>query len=261
MMFPDSGSFAARVAAIIGGKAALSFSDAGEIRHRRWRIADSAEIAAFAESLEGATAYIADGHHRYATALRYRDEVGADGAWTLGYFTPMGAPGLVVLPYHRILASGPRLAEARAALEGPFAVREIRDVATAASAVAVSEAPYAFALVEPGGRGILVESLLGALALIDSAAAPSLRALDTWFLHQVVLPRLKVSEDAVSYVHSLREAEDAVADGNCRLAVLLRPTPARQIVDVADAHESMPAKSTFFYPKLPSGLVIHPLLA
>ena len=55
------------------------------------------------------------------------------------------------------------------------------------------------------------------------------------------------------------EAEESVAKGACRLAVLLRGTPVQQIVDVAEASESMPAKSTFFHPKLPSGLVIHPL--
>ena len=64
----------------------------------------------------------------------------------------------------------------------------------------------------------------------------------------------------MSYVHSLAEAQAALAGNTCRLAVLLRGTPARQIVAVADARESMPAKSTFFYPKLPSGLVIHPLI-
>ena len=58
-----------------------------------------------------------------------------------------------------------------------------------------------------------------------------------------------------------QRAEEAVALGSCRLAVLMRATPVRQIVDVADAGESMPAKSTFFHPKLPSGLVIHPLVA
>jgi uncharacterized protein (DUF1015 family) len=94
------------------------------------------------------------------------------------------------------------------------------------------------------------------------APPPSLRALDTYFLHQVVLhPLMGVPEEAVSYVHSLAEAEEAVAGKACRAAVLLRGTPARQIVDVAEAKESMPAKSTFFHPKLPSGLVIHPLLA
>jgi len=63
----------------------------------------------------------------------------------------------------------------------------------------------------------------------------------------------------VSYVHSFSEAEDALRRGACRLAAFMRATPVHQIVDVADAGESMPAKSTFFHPKLPSGLVIHPL--
>jgi uncharacterized protein (DUF1015 family) len=65
----------------------------------------------------------------------------------------------------------------------------------------------------------------------------------------------------VSYVHSLGEAARALQKRTCGLAVLLRGTPVRQIVDVAEAGESMPAKSTFFHPKLPSGLVIHPLAA
>jgi uncharacterized protein (DUF1015 family) len=57
----------------------------------------------------------------------------------------------------------------------------------------------------------------------------------------------------------MREVEEALQAGRCRLAVVMRPTPVAQIVAVADARESMPAKSTFFHPKLPSGLVVHPL--
>jgi len=75
-----------------------------------------------------------------------------------------------------------------------------------------------------------------------------------------VLTRLfHVPEDAVRYAHSMREVEEELKAGKCRLAVILRPTPVGQIVDVADARENMPAKSTFFHPKLPSGLVMHPL--
>jgi len=97
-------------------------------------------------------------------------------------------------------------------------------------------------------------------ALLPADAPPSLRALDTFFLHQAVLSRLlKVPEDAVRYAHSMREVEEELKAGKCKLAVIMRPTPVAQIVDVADARESMPAKSTFFHPKLPSGLVVHPL--
>ncbi len=108
----------------------------------------------------------------------------------------------------------------------------------------------------------MVEAEPGSERRLPPEAPPCLRALDTWFLHHAVLgPLLGVPDAAVSYVHSQAEAEEALAKGSCRLAVLMRATPVQQIVDVADAGESMPAKSTFFHPKLPSGLVIHPLVA
>jgi uncharacterized protein (DUF1015 family) len=261
MMFPDPESrFGALVVDAIGRPPALHYSDDGGVAHRLWPVTDPAAIDGFRALLGKQKAYIADGHHRYATALRYRDAHGSDGAWTFGYFSPMGAPGLRVEPYHRILAEGPRLADARPKLAPHFDIAPARDVADAARAVAASARAYAFALAEPNGGALVAEAKAGAVGLLPADTPPSLRALDTYFLHRGVLgPLLGVGDAAVSYVHSLGEAEGAVARGACRLAVLLRGTPVQQIVDVAEARESMPAKSTFFHPKLPSGLVIHPL--
>jgi uncharacterized protein (DUF1015 family) len=261
MMFPDPECrFVSLVAEAIGQPAALQYTDDGGVGHRLWRVTDPALTSGFRQLLGVQKAYIADGHHRYATALRYRDAHGPEGAWTLGYFTPMGAPGLLVLPYHRILADGPTLDEARSKLSRHFDLAAAADVAAGAHAVAASTRPYAFALAQPGGGALVAESKADADGLLPSETPASLRALDTYFLHRAVLgPLLGVAEPAVSYVHSLAEAEEAVAKGACRLAVLLRGTPVGQIVDVAEASESMPAKSTFFHPKLPSGLVIHPL--
>ncbi|MFI5006563.1 MAG: DUF1015 domain-containing protein [Solirubrobacterales bacterium] len=261
MMFPDPESrFVSLVAEAIGQPAALRYTDDGGVGHRLWRVTDRATTSGFRTLLAARKAYIADGHHRYATALRYRDAHGPEGAWTLGYFTPMGAPGLLVLPYHRILAEGPTIGEARSKLSRHFDLAAATDVAGAAHAVAASTRPYAFALAQPGGGALVAESKSALEDLLPSDTPRSLRALDTYFLHRAVLgPLLGVPEPAVSYVHSLAEAEEAVARGACRLAVLLRGTPVQQIVDVAEASESMPAKSTFFHPKLPSGLVIHPL--
>jgi uncharacterized protein (DUF1015 family) len=240
---------------------ALRYTDDGDVAHRVWRVTEPGLVSGFRELLAGARAYIADGHHRYATALRYRDEAGPEGAWTYGYFTPMGVPGLVVLPYHRILSEGPSLEDARKRLAAHFDLSEAPDVRSAADRVAASTATHAFALAQPGAGALVAESRESALALVAPDAPPSLRALDTYFLHQVVLGRLlEIPDSAVRYVHSLREAEEAVAASAARLAVLLRATPVRQIVDVSEAGESMPAKSTFFHPKLPSGLVIHPLV-
>jgi len=262
MMFSDpENRFTPPLLEAISHPPALRYSDDGGVAHRVWRVTQPPLVSAFREILAGARAYIADGHHRYATALRYRDENGPDGAWTFGYFSPMGAPGLLVLPYHRILSEGPSLAEARSKLESRFDLQAATDVPAAAAAVAASRRTHAFALAEPGGGAIVAESREDAEALLPGDAPPSLRALDTFFLHQAVLgPVLGVADSAVRYVHSLAEAQDAVAQGSCRLAVLLRATPVRQIVDVSEAGESMPAKSTFFHPKVPSGLVIHPLV-
>jgi uncharacterized protein (DUF1015 family) len=244
-----------------GAPAALEYTDDAGVGHRLWRVTEASAVARFVEAVGAVKAYIADGHHRYATALRYRDATGPDGAFTLGYFTPVEAEGLVVLPYHRIASAGPSPEEAWHALEGYFRVSVVPGVAEAAHLADTSRAPRAFALAWPSGRALLAESVPEAEGLLAGDPPPSLRALDTYFLHRAVLPRLAIPEEAVLYVHSLAEAAEAVAYGRCRLAVLMRSTPVGQILDVAEARESMPAKSTFFHPKLPSGLVIHPLLA
>jgi uncharacterized protein (DUF1015 family) len=261
MMFPDpQGRFAALAADATARTPLAQFTDDGGVAHRLWRIDDEAGIAAWQSFLGNIPAYIADGHHRHATALRWRDEHGPEGAWTLGYLTALEDPGLLVLPYHRILSEGPSLDEAEPRLAGHFEVSRAPDPASAARAVAASKARWAFALAEPGHGALVAESKPEAESLLPAGAPACLRALDPYLLHHGVLqPLLGIPDSAVSYVHSLAEAEEAVAAATCRLAALLRGTPVQQIVDVADAGESMPAKSTFFHPKLPSGLVIHPL--
>ena len=261
LMFPDPGRrFAAAAAAAAAEAPILTYTDDGGVAHRLWRVTAAAPSSAFAEAL-AARAYIADGHHRHATALRYRDETGPDGAWTMGYFTPLEGPGLVVLPYHRILRQGPSLRETRRLLEGRFRLTDAADAAAAARAAARSTARYAFGLAEPAKGALLAEALPEGEALLPRDAPPSLRVLDAYFLHKVVLASLlRVPDEAVEYVHSQAEAEEAVKGGTCRMAILMRPTPVDQIVAVADARESMPAKSTYFHPKVPSGMVIHLLV-
>ncbi len=261
LMFSDrQGGFGAVVERTTPTAPELEYTDDGGVGHRLWRIRDRATISHLQSAVGAQKAYIADGHHRYATAQRYQKEAGSEAAWTLGYFTPMEAPGLVILPYHRLLESGPAMEEARRALEGSFNLESVAGPAQAAHTAAQSTMPYAFGLAQTGGGGLVAEARPEAEELLPAEAPPSLRALDTYLLHQAVLPRLlAVPEDAVRYAHSLGEVEEAVQQGKCRLAVLMRPTPVRQIVAVADARENMPAKSTFFHPKLPSGLVVHPL--
>ncbi len=263
LMFPDpTAAFTALVLDVIGHPPDAQYADDGGVGHRLWRVRNDAAIGRFRDLFGSVPSYIADGHHRHASALRHRDAVGPDGAWTLGYFTPIDAPGLVVLPYHRLVSEGPSLEEAESRLASRFQLARMPGAADAAAMVAASPAAYAFALAWPGRDALVAEAEPKADSLLSPVAPGCLRVLDTYFLHHAVLgPLLGVPEAAVSYVHSLAEAEEALIAASCRLAVLMRATPVRQIVDVADAGESMPAKSTFFHPKLPSGLVIHPLVA
>jgi uncharacterized protein (DUF1015 family) len=262
LMFPDPADrFTELAIGAMGQRPIAQYPDDGSVGHRLWRVTDPSLVSAFQSLLADVPSYIADGHHRHATALRYRDANGPDGAWTLGYFTPMEAPGLLVLPYHRVLTQGPTLAEAEARLGARFRVSRRESIASAEASAGASVAPWAFALADAEGAAVLVEAEPAAGDLLEGDAPPCLRVLDTFFLHRALLePILGVPASAVDYVHSLSEAEEALASRRCRLAVLMRPTPVKQIVDVADAGESMPAKSTFFHPKLPSGLVVHPLV-
>lgn len=252
------GDLAAALAESVGASDPVaSFTDDTSVSHRLFAVADGA-VTPYAALLGAGLSYVADGHHRYATALRYRDMVGPEGGWTMAYFTPLQGEGLLVQPYHRVLATGPSLEQARDALSTSFRIHDVDSPAEGAHAAGASTFPYAFAFAEPG-RGVFVaESLPEAQALLPPGTPAPLAALDTYFLHHAVLPALlHVPEESVHFVHSLTEAEETLEEDRCRLAVLLRGTPVSQIQAVADARLSMPPKSTYFHPKLPSGLVIH----
>jgi uncharacterized protein (DUF1015 family) len=259
MMFPDpKGAFEDATQATFAAPPTASFEDEDRVAHRLWRVAQNGRIAALQSLLAGVPAYIADGHHRHATALRYRDETGPDGAWTLGYFTPFGAPGLVVLPYHRVLRGARAFDASCAALVECCDLSPSGGIREAARATERSRAAYAFTMADDSGRAVVAENRAGAERFLPDDAPECLRALDVFFLDQVVLPRLK-DQGAVEYAHALGEVE-ALLDGDPHgLAFIMRATPIAQIIAVADARESMPPKSTYFYPKLPSGLVVHPL--
>ena len=137
----------------------------------------------------------------------------------------------------------------------------IRDSETAAREVSNSTLPFAFAIVWPDGKAIVCESAPGVLDELPKDAPQCLRDLDTYFLHHVGFKHLGLHDPLVEFVHSLADAKTELAAHPDAVAILMRGTPLRQIAAVADAKESMPPKSTFFHPKIPSGLLIHPLEA
>ncbi len=245
-------------------------ADADGTLNRLWRITDPERIAAARAAVADAELLIADGHHRYETARVYAEEVGGPGEhrFVLMLLVSLEDPGLTIFPTHRLLAG---LDPARRT-----AVRDA--LLTHFDLEPVSEAELAPPLV-PGGplqlgyldafHGQPYRLTLKDWASADAALAgmpEAYRRLDTAVLEALVLTGpAGLSEDDVSHLRGLgyartdAEAVELVRAGTYDAAFFLRPTPVEQVQAIAAAGVTMPPKSTFFFPKVPTGLLFSPL--
>jgi uncharacterized protein (DUF1015 family) len=244
-------------------------SDSDETRHRLWRVSDPAAIAAVQEAAQGSELLIADGHHRYETMQTYAEEVGGEGEhrYILMCLVALEDPGLTVFPTHRLVRDlDPARREALARVLA-------RDFDSAE--VSVDE------IAPPPGTGPLQLGYIDAhsqrplrLTLKDQAIADAAlsghsqayRQLDTGVLEALLLKgALGLSDDDIAHFNGLfyaRDTEEALAmvsSGQFEAAFVMRPTPVAQVRDVAAAGENMPPKSTYFFPKLLTGLLFNPL--
>ncbi len=244
-------------------------SDAEGTTHKLWRVVDAGAIAGVREATREVELLIADGHHRYETASTYAEELGGDGEhrYVLMCLVALEDPGLTVFPTHRLVRGLDR--------ERQEALREAlrRDFE-------VAEVPLEQIAPEPG-TGPLQLGYIDAhhqqpyrLTLKDQAIADAAlpgfseayRSLDTGVLEALLLKgALGLSDEDIShfnglfYARSTDEAVEMVRSGEYEAAFLMRPTPVSQVRDVAASGENMPPKSTFFYPKLLTGLLFNPL--
>lgn len=261
LFFEDPGAFAKAASQAKAGHAVLArYEDDDQVAHTIWAVTTPRDIEALATSAGGGPSYIADGHHRYATAQRYLKEVGPEGAATYGYFCPSDE-GLLVLPYHRILFGAPSSVDVMTRLSGKYLLNRVETAEAAARAVADSTRPFAFAILWPDGSVLVCESTPGVEGDLPGEAPQCLRDLDTYFLHHAGFRHLGMADPRVEFVHSLADARSELLVHKDAAAILMRATPLRHIAAVADASESMPPKSTFFHPKIPSGILVHPLEA
>ncbi|MEA2374202.1 MAG: hypothetical protein QOD53_665 [Thermoleophilaceae bacterium] len=271
-LFPDPEG--AAWAALEPSTAAEPFGSATDLDGnltRVWRCTDRDAIAAVHDALSDKELLIADGHHRYETARVYAQEVGGEGehSYTLMFLCSMSDPGLTVFPTHRLLngLDDDRRAALREAIERDFDVSEVEGDRLAPGPADVG-APIALGYLDGHHRRPLRLTLKDP-AIADRALAGKpepYRRLDTALLEALILKgALGMTEDdiarqaGVSYAKRTDDALDAVESGRADAAFLMRATPIEQVREVAAAGESMPPKSTFFYPKVPTGLVFNPL--
>lgn len=272
-----------------GGPTHTARTDDGTL-HEVWAVSDEATIRAYQDALAGEDVFIADGHHRYTTGLNYLKGLEEKGAVPADHaarrcmivLVGMSDPGLVIWPTHRVLGGmkGYTLEAFGKAAQGlltiePFA-GGLGQIEAAMAKKGAAEKSNVFGLYD---------FATGACALATPAASDPLKArfaekLRAWreldvaliqyvIVEQVCQPKLNGGEPVKwAFPHTIREVQEigkgveTGAGGGknfAQLAVIVRPTPLGAVRDVSRANQLMPQKSTFFYPKLATGLFVNPL--
>jgi len=243
-----------------------------------WPVTDQHVLSAVTGLLGPKPVFIADGHHRYETGLRYRDELKAavevrdenhPANFILMMLVSMSDPGLLILPTHRLVSglAGLRAERLAELLSEHFTVEKVgtgeRGAHDAWALIAMdgTQEMLGFGTV---ADGVWLTARLKSREAMDRLAAdhsPAWRGLAVSILHVLVLDQLltAVGKPHCRYVHLLHEVTDATAARQCDLAALVPPATMSLVESIAGNLEKMPPKSTYFYPKLLSGLVFNPL--
>ena len=245
-------------------------------RHSLWLIADADLVSSLRNAFADEKLYIADGHHRYETALGFRDDARSNG-WTgeepenfaLVALSSAADPGLLVLPIHRVTAAGGDWTAVVARIDPLFNVDRFDSLDAVSEALSQAAPSRAFGLIAKDDAKPLLLTIADAAAidrLLPQDRSPDWRALDYAIANHAIMQHcLGVSEtemtdhSSVWFTEDSAEAETEVRTGRGRYAVLLNPVPVKSVLDLAETGERMPQKSTFYHPKVPTGLLFNPL--
>ena len=247
-------------------------------RHRLWKVGDTQPIEALTAAVDASAVTIADGHHRYVTALAYQEEHRSEAArWVLAGLVPLGDPGLLILPNHRLVKIDRLPEDFLRRLSQLYIPDDITPKSWDGTAVhrlwgrvqANARGPTTFGVIGIEEQHLHVltarsrDAIDGAMPAKQSSAS---RSLDVAILTATVLRPLLGIDDAalaagerVDFTEDVGEAWRQLERGRYGLAFLVNPVRVEQVIAVADGGELMPQKSTFFYPKLYAGMVLNPL--
>jgi len=270
-LYEDMGQKVTKLLTVQAGrKPAIDFALDGET-HKLWVANEPEFVQRVSHFLASKPIYIADGHHRYETALAYRDErqqetghIKGNDAFNFVMITlvSFSDPGLVVLPVHRLIGnlSADAITKFRNLLETEF---ELISVPLGESDL--PEIPGAATRVlglEPGNITALKLRQPSALReIMPRGHSEAYKRLDISVVQHLVIEKLTAVDKGhtIAYTPYATEARQTVENGQYQLAFLLNSIPVSAIRTIADSNDKMPGKSTYFYPKLPTGLVIHRL--
>lgn len=273
-LYPDEqNEVAAALEAVVKHAPPLAAKDHLGVMNRLWVVTDQAVISKVIGLMGPKPVFIADGHHRYETGLKYKDEVNptdpeAPANFCLMMLVGMSDPGLIILPTHRLVTGIGDITreQLKVTLAGHFDVVGEFDTAEACwehVQLEDSQSVLGFGTVADG-KWLAVKlrdtAIMGTLAPDQSS---EWRNLAVSILHKLVLGKLVPEklggEPTCTYVHLMKEVTDAMAAKQCQLVCLVPPCGMEHVEEIAGNREKMPPKSTYFYPKVLTGLVFHSL--
>ena len=278
-LYPDDDEAAIHAAeAGIRDRTPLEVTDHLGVINRLWEVQDPATQTTLQGLMAGRPVFIADGHHRYETGLKFREELEARGELTgpddpanfcMMMLVGMSDPGLIIQPTHRLVRGYVGLTtEALAARLAPeFVITHEGEGETGCRSawetiqIGGEQDTLGFGTTEDGRWFTARLRNTKRMDVLTPEHSPEWRSLGVSILHELVLKDLigKIGAAACTYVHRLDEVMASVGREECDLACLVPPAGMEHVEMIASNLEKMPPKSTYFYPKLLSGLVLNPL--
>ena len=260
-------------------KPEIEFTAKDGVIQRLWKSEDTCTNDKVEELFKGKQLFIADGHHRYETALRFRNKLREDGVITdenhpanfiMMFLIDMENDGLVVFPTHRIVTDLPSFDKDKAlcGMKEYFDITEIKEeeidkklnenVSGKANVLVTADGKFYLSVMKNGAEE--------KISAMNPGKSDAYKGLDVTVLHSLVLENIlgidkenMAKQINLKYTRDKDEAIANVKNGNANCAFIINPTKVTEIKDVALAGEKMPQKSTYFYPKLITGLVMNTL--
>jgi len=252
-------------------KPIIQVTDSLQVKHTVWRVTDTQKIRQLQADLSGKTMVITDGHHRYESALAYRDEMRGKGNWTaesafnfhMSYMVPVQEEGLVVLPTHRLLTEFKLNDEVLVGFKRFFDVSEVNPTVEALEGFLKSHVnEHAFCVYDGlKAYGLSLKHEQSVYDFVNANVSKETKTFDVVILRDIIFKHILKTgqlnmDERILHVRWTKEAVDKVNRGEASIAFLVNPINAQTVAEIAQHHELLPEKSTDFYPKMVSGLMM-----
>lgn len=259
-------------------KPLIDFKDENEVRHTVFRLDDKEKASALRQFLKDKKVFIADGHHRYEAAARFRKEMlesrpdfsGEETFnYVMAYLVNIFDEGLTILPAHRLVKKIPRERKnlIRESLGEFFHIEEASDYEAVSLKMGESfnSGAHSFGLFYGGGYYFLtLKNSSGYGAVMDEKFPSSHKELDVCIAHGIIIDQVisggsEMPQENLDYEKDPQKAASLVEEKKFELAIFLNPTKIEQVLDIASSGMQMPGKATYFYPKPAGGLLLRKL--